>query len=317
MAHGSTILVSLSLILAACTGTPTEVMTTTLADDDGSTGSSGGGPATGPTSPGDETAVGTMGMTGSMTTTATGMDTTGGMSATDSGDTGDGSSSDGPAMCPAPCGNNEVCDNGTCVAACNPWGAGGYDYCLDDYGAFTTMDSCGAGSACLFYAPPLVAAACTRPCTTRCECPGPPASGDATVTCGDVTNDGQSECYLSCTNEESCPAGMDCIADGAVSFCMFPSPPLPAYGNCGLIDGPCPAGTYCLTENGHSLCFDESCENGCAAAPPGYGAICDSVISPPSGSECILPCTGDGNCPPGMSCYTSNVGGQLCMWPPP
>ena len=48
-------------------------------------------------------------------------------------------------------------------------------------------------------------------CVTDADC-ALPATGDATPTCADVTNDMVTDCYLSCQAGETCPDGMFCVA---------------------------------------------------------------------------------------------------------
>jgi hypothetical protein len=207
---------------------------------------------------------------------------------------------------------------GQCVDACGgAWAAGGYGYCLDQYGSFDPQGLCGASHACIVDADPINVATCSRQgCSDVCDCPAPPATGNAVVTCVALPADDDMlpDCYLSCANGETCPDGMTC-QDG--TYCANPVQPLPMYGNCDDVAAPCIDGT-CAMSNGHSVCVT-LCPAGigdCDPAPPGadLGAVCAAAITPPMGTDCFLDCNGPGDCPSGMSCVNGTVG-MLCMWP--
>jgi hypothetical protein len=300
--------------------------------DDGS-GSSTTGPAdtTGPsltTTP----AEGTSGTSGTGTSTSGG-DTTVGVSASDSGTTsadpttggsstssGESSSSGPPPECLAPgdCPNNETCTAGDCVPACNPWGDGDYGYCLTPLGTYDSAVLCGEPLTCINGGSPTEVVVCGRTCATLCDCPEPPATGTATVTCGDLVNGGSTECYLSCTDGETCPDGMECRDNGVGTlYCTHPVQPLAMYGNCDGIAAPCIDGV-CATSGTNSVCV-AVCPGGvaeCDPAPIGadMGNDCDTVISPPAGSECYLPCIFADDCPLGMACINTGSA-NICMWP--
>jgi hypothetical protein len=236
-----------------------------------------------------------------------------------------GSSSGLPAPCIAPedCPNNETCSPmGECVSVCDAWGAGTYGTCLDDLGGVDVQGMCGPGHACIADAYLYETTACSvQWCATTCDCPAPPATGSAIVTCASITNgDASTDCYLSCENGETCPDGMECLvdSDGDPLLCATPVPPtLPVYGNCDDLAGVgCDGGT-CGIFGGASVCT-QACPGGagdCDPAPPGARApACGDVFAPPAGSECYLPCSGPGDCPSGMACvYVAGPGGA-CMW---
>lgn len=330
-----------AILLQACVSTPDEVATTS--DVGASTGSTSGGPGPsttpGTTMPGEDT-MGTQGGTG-METTMGAVDTTAGSSSTSAGETtmgvdpstggsssGGESSSTGepppPPECivPGDCAHNETCTAGDCVPACNPWGDGHYDYCLTPIGGFNSAVLCGEPMTCINstnMSGQVEVVVCGRTCAALCDCPEPPPTGDAIVTCGEVVVGGSNECYLSCANGEMCPDGMVCRNGNAGTplYCAHPVQPLQMYGNCGGVAAPC-VDSFCQEENGYSICLDTCANVGeCATAPDGAAnaSACGGVIFPPMGNECYLPCTMGGDCPTGMSCYTSENGGQLCMWP--
>ena len=218
------------------------------------------------------------------------------------------------------CGPNEVCDgDGQCVAACNPWGMGSYGHCLDDYGGFDSVGQCGAGHLCVYYGSPIQATACSwQGCGDVCECPGPPATGPAVMSCGDITGDGQNDCHLSCVDGRTCPDGTVCLEGSGEAFCMSPPPVLPMYGNCGAVDASCVAGTQCVVEGGFSVCLSTcTAVSDCDPVPPGaaFGESCGNAITPPVGNECHIPCDNDSDCPSSMQCVSPD-GVQLCLWPP-
>ena len=82
---------------------------------------------------------------------------------------------------------------------------GSYDYCLTAYGDFDTMALCGAGHSCASWGDPIEQTACTlQGCVDVCDCPPPAATGNATVTCGEIiTPVDINDCYLSCGNGET------------------------------------------------------------------------------------------------------------------
>ncbi|MCX4241712.1 hypothetical protein [Paraliomyxa miuraensis] len=214
---------------------------------------------------------------------------------------------------------------GQCVDVCGRvWGMGNYDYCLDQYGRFATMSLCGAASdLCIWGGTPIEVATCSaQSCAGPCDCPPPPGTGDAVVSCGPITGDAVDDCYLSCGNGETCPDGMICRPSLADSYCAWPAQPLAMYGDCGAVAAPCDGGTCATATNGMStwsVCVD-ACPGGigdCDPAPAGatLGESCADVIDPPMGSECNIACNVMGDCPSGMICITIMDGGTFCMWP--
>lgn len=321
-----------ALLLQACTPTPEEVATT--ADVGSSTGSTsaGPGPSTTPgsTTPGEDT-MGTQGGTG-LETTMGAVDTTAGSSS--SGETtmgveptsstsGESSSSGEPPPPPEcmnddQCPNNEICDMGNCVDACGgAWAAGTYDACINEYGGTDVMGLCGnASDICIVDDVDLVGAStCSvQSCADACDCPAPPGTGDAVVTCANITNGGTpNDCYLDCANGENCPTGMSCFA-GFV--CMTPVPgDVPVYGNCGGLVPDCAAPGFCLDGAGDTSVCQIGCTmaGDCPAAPPTGNAPVTCGLANPGhgGSECYLDCSSGQTCPVGMFCYD----GYICAFP--
>lgn len=315
----------LALLLPACISTPSEVNTTgDVASTSGATVGTGTThelPVT--TTQGDAT-EGTQGGSGldtATTVSSTSSDeTTAGVGpTTGDGDTSSsgGSSSGGPppeCMIDDECPNNEICDGGACVDACSgSWGMGSYGYCLSDYGGFDTTAQCGAGNLCIYWGNPIGQTACsTQSCTTACDCPAPPATGNAIVTCGQLTEAmTPNDCYLDCSNGETCPDGTTCNGGGV---CVTDVPPQPVYGNCNLAPD-CAAPGFCAVgAGGEEVCMESCGDAGdCPPAPPGGTAVvgCNTVAMGNPGPECYLDCSGGLLCPPGMTCY----GGAICLWP--
>ena len=92
-------------------------------------------------------------------------------------------------------------------------GADGTPYgdCFNNGGSI-----CGTDGICLSDDPaaPTVSV-CTEPCNVVGDCSPAPAGG--TVSCQDVTGEGDPECILSCVLASDCPGGMTCFS----GLCMF------------------------------------------------------------------------------------------------
>lgn len=311
-----------ALVLGACSTPPEQI---TSGPEPGSTSEPSTTATPTSTPPGEDTVVATMGGSGMDTTTmgvdaTTDPDTTVGMATTDGTTMGvdPTSSSSGPppeCMNDEQCENNETCNGmGECAPACEPWGGGHYDYCITPLGTFNSTELCGEAESCIVDDNPYDFAVCGLTCGSLCECPGPPATGNATVTCGAIAGD--TRCFLSCQNGEECPDGMVCLGN---YYCSNPVQPLAMYGNCDDVNAPCADGGTCATFGSHSVCVS-LCPGGiedCDPAPsgPGMGEHCDGVIAPPDGADCHLDC--DGGCPPGMDCINTGLPmhSTLCMWP--
>lgn len=286
--------------------------------------------------PGEDT-VGTVGATGTDTTMGA-VDTTVGVSVTegttvdpstsDSTSSGESSSSGPPpppeCMAPGDCPNNETCnDAGECESVCaaSGWGPNDYTYCVTPLGTFDSATICGEMVSCVVGyngADEIDTAVCGRSCTTPCDCPAPAASGDATVSCGNVANDDINRCYLSCDNGETCPGDMTCRPGemGGPDYCTYTVQPIEPYGSCDAFAAGCAEGSTCSTSGANSICTSlcpMGSEAECPVPPLGGDLDCDAVISPPDGNDCHLNCFMSDDCPDGMSCV--NAFGNLCMWP--
>ncbi len=217
------------------------------------------------------------------------------------------------------CDADAMCmeDVGLCPGG---WGAGNYDDCLNDMGVGD--DSlCEAGSVCVTdAADPTLTACIAQDCSEMCDCPEPPDSGDAPVACADVTDDMVNDCYLSCENDETCPAGMNCFDS---RICVWPVPqPGPGYLNCSLTGLTCQPGEDCLNDGDGggmaattSVCSQPGCmtEMDCEFAAPTSDApvTCGDPTGMGGANTCYLSCAMAEECPNGMTC----INDSWCSWP--
>lgn len=316
------------VLLPACTPTPDEVPPVVSESESGASSSSGPGPTTMPpptTMTGEDT-VGTQTGTGTDTTMGvvddTGSSSTGETTMGVGPTTGDGSSSSdggegsstGPLVCETPCGSNEECVDGECVDVCGGnWGTGSYGHCLNAYGGFDTNAVCGNNHTCVYWNNPITDTACSsQGCATACDCPPPPGSGNAIVTCGEFTNPvGMNDCYLSCAGGLMCPNGMNCNGNGV---CVNPVPELPVYGDCNNVNAVCAGDPFCgYAPGGEGACFSSCDDVGDCPAGPASGTAdvaCGEAVGNADGDECYLDCSGGATCPTGMSCFF----GDTCLW---
>ena len=311
----------LLLALGACSDLPPEVETTTGA----STGATDA-TTTMPTITADggtqTDGVGTQGASGGTTNgsaTTLDVDTTAAPDDTTSGSSGPPPGCLNPEDCPA----NETCNEGTCESVCpGGWAAAGnYAYCLDEWGGFDVSGSCGGDAPahrCLSANDPINGVSCSvQNCSTVCDCPAPPPTGDALVACGAFEAEGPADCFLDCSGGRTCPDGMECNDD----VCMHPPQPLSMYGNCRNVDAPCAEGEcrdYSSGMNDFAMCVDGCGNSGdCTPAVTGSdeSAQCGGVLSPPLGLECYIPCDDSGDCASPMVCVNGSSGTELCIWP--
>ena len=330
-----------ALALTGCPGDDSGTTTAAAEDTTGSSAMTTTGVDTTPTPPADD----------SGTTTSPGE--------TDDPPATDDSTGEPPPMCDPACGDNECCVEGLCFDApepnCDPgcedgevcacpegsdpcdctaecvpdkglcpggWGDGNYEPCLNEMGG-ADVSLCEEGSICVQDADPPSITVCTaQGCEEACDCPEPPDSGDATVTCADVTDDMVNDCYLSCEMDETCPAGMACFG-GFVCAHAVPVPQ-PGYQNCSLTGFACQPGEACLNDGDGmmmdptwAVCSQPMCmtEMDCEFAAPTSG---DAVVAcaDPTGmggdNTCYLDCSAKGSaCPDGMTC----IADSWCAWP--
>lgn len=165
---------------------------------------------------------------------------------------------------------------------------------------------------------------CTAPCAdAMMDCEPGPATGDAVITCADVTGDMMPECILDCSMGETCADGMECFG-GFV--CIWPEiiPPGDSYGDCINPPGTCePGEDACLDDGGGmptaGACSVSGCADAgdCPASPP-TGTSVVSCNDFGSGNTCYLDCSMGETCPDGMACTDVGMGmgaGMACLWP--
>jgi hypothetical protein len=94
------------------------------------------------------------------------------------------------------------------VAASCPDGATGAGLCLEVPDETATI---GDGSVCS-----------TSACDDVADCPAAPPTGDAVLTCLDLTGDGQGNCFLECAGGQTCPDATACHP--IYDLCYWPDP---------------------------------------------------------------------------------------------
>jgi hypothetical protein len=195
---------------------------------------------------------------------------------------------------------------------------GNYASCLNMAGAIDTTPCMAPGDATCLYtggmAAPAAAVCSIDGCTDACDCPAAPASGNAVVTCDDVTgNPANLLCYLDCGAGETCPTGMTCFGG---FLCIWPGPNAGGtpYGNCFADPNACGISGVCLNNGAMptiGVCTSACMVLGdCPASPGGTAPVSCQDVTGDGASECILDCSGGGSCPAGMSCFSN----FLCAW---
>lgn len=122
---------------------------------------------------------------------------------------------DGGQTCP----DDMSCQNSVCV----------WDFevtVLEGFGDCTAGQECLPGETCVQAndTPPITGACAMLRCETVDDCPQPPA-GDytATVTCDEqLENSEGGECFLDCSDGQTCPDGMICLE--GTEYCAFQEP---------------------------------------------------------------------------------------------
>ncbi|MCX4246030.1 hypothetical protein [Paraliomyxa miuraensis] len=187
---------------------------------------------------------------------------------------------------------------------------------------FNGSPICADGGFCLGAGPD--GAFCSGACGDVGDCQPPPATGDATIQCLDVTMDGMPECWLGCMGGETCPDDMYCYMD---FICLWPEiiPPGDNYGDCFNWPGGCEAGEdACINDNGMMPMAGACSQSGCAdamdcPAAPASGNAPVACGDLGGGNTCLLDCSMGETCPDGMACTTVDLGmgmsTDVCMWP--
>jgi hypothetical protein len=172
---------------------------------------------------------------------------------------------------PLPNGDKTVCDDGTCVRACDQVTCGVGEVCVGSLGecrpdnCITFPDRCSATEQC-------VAGVCmSDPC--------------ANVTCGSGQYCQAGECVTSCTGVmcsagQRCELGM-CVTDPCGGPCPGNQVCNETSGMCTsdpCIGRPCPTGQACNSQNG--MCERDPC---LGVTCPGSGEVCrdGTCFTPP------------------------------------
>ncbi len=232
---------------------------------------------------------------------------------TDSGTT-TGATTTGATTDPTTGATTDPTTGGGCNAV-----AGNYENCVNMAGAIDNTPCMAPGAAtCLFTGPmgaPTGGVCSIQDCVDPCDCPAAPASGNAVISCDDVTGvPADLFCYLDCSMGETCPTGMTCFGG---FLCLWPGPGAMGepYGNCYADPNVCGFDGVCLNDGPMptiGVCTSECAVVGdCPAAPPGgTSPVSCQDVTADGASECILDCSGGTSCPAGMACF----GGFICAW---
>lgn len=123
----------------------------------------------------------------------------------------------GAATCPdgMECIGNQVCMWPDLLCE-DPLPEGTYGDCLAD--GIATCNNLSATCLQDDTMNPMFGVCAPQGCVTDCDCPAAPATGDATVSCGEIVDGGGNACFLSCGAGETCPDGMSCFSD---FICMW------------------------------------------------------------------------------------------------
>lgn len=274
-----------------------------------------------PTLPGEESVDGSAEGTSTSavddTTTATAtstMGTTGEPGSTTGSTTDpDSGTSSGSASASATESTTDPTTGGGCNSA-----PGAYANCIDMNGAINNAPCMAPGDATCLYtgdmANPTAATCSFVDCVDACDCPAAPASGNAVVTCDDVTGDpAELFCYLDCGGGEACPNGMTCFAG---FLCAWPGPGAEGtpYGDCFTMPDACGLDGVCLNNGAMptiGVCTEDCNVVGdCPPSPGGTAPVSCEDVTGDMQNECILDCSGGQACPAGMTCFQN----FLCAW---
>ncbi len=150
---------------------------------------------------------------------------------------------------------------------------------------------------------------CSSGCMSEADCAEAPETGDAPVTCADLTGDEAGNCFLDCSMGQTCPDGMECAFD---SFCAWPAMPESGYADCATQpDTVCIGGETCIettneTNGTTQVCAAADCVDPVADCPPvpetGDAPAACQDIDGNKGDECVLDCSMGQTCPDGAIC---------------
>jgi|GEM_PF-1340005 len=202
------------------------------------------------------------------------------------------------------CPDGMFCSNGVCFTGTEPPPETGFSDCVNEPGCDNANEGCIADNP---DDPGL--GFCTSGCTEAADCNPAPETGDAAVTCDDLTGDDMGNCFLDCSTGDSCPDGMICAFD---QFCAWEFIPPMGFDDCaGQPDTVCDASETCIetTDAGTGtteICAASGCTDPAAdcLAPPATGdaPVACQNIDGMDGDECVLDCSGGQTCPDGAVC---------------
>lgn len=118
-------------------------------------------------------------------------------------------------QCHMDCSEGQICPDGMfcyggyiCAWPASDGGAP-YGDCIND----DPDDACGATQQCVLddEEAPTYGVCAELGCEDVSNCPTPPGTGDAILTCAPLVDGQPNACYLDCSNGEACPEGMVCF----------------------------------------------------------------------------------------------------------
>jgi hypothetical protein len=143
--------------------------------------------------------------------------------------TSSGSSEDSSSGAPTSSGESTAAGSSSSgdVNLCDPVIPGEWNSCHDGTGNVDTTlcnwvgdpDATGFIGCLVSSDMPEFNACFISGCEDACDCFAPPATGTATVECGEILMDGGTGCHLTCEDGGTCPDGMECVG----TSCFWPA----------------------------------------------------------------------------------------------
>ncbi|MBV1859870.1 MAG: choice-of-anchor J domain-containing protein, partial [Nannocystaceae bacterium] len=202
------------------------------------------------------------------------------------------------------CPDGMFCGGGVCYAGDGPPPATGFGDCVNNEGCGNANEGCIAdnpGDPTLGF--------CTSGCRSADDCNNAPDTGDAPVTCEDLSGDSMGNCFLDCAGGETCPDGMSCAFN---SFCAWDVIPDSGYADCAsLPDSVCLANEACIENVDKAtgtteVCAAADCVDPAMDCPDlpvtGDAPAACANIDGAAGDECVLDCSAAQTCPDGSVC---------------
>ena len=178
--------------------------------------------------------------------------------------------------------------------------------------------ACITGEGCILDDPgdPTLGVCSDQGCMDATDCPSAPEGGDAVITCDEITGNMTNDCYLDCSNGETCPTGMRCGGGYICIYDLIGADPI-GFGDCfnNPAEDACLFDEGCLSDGGMtgSVCFEPGCASpaDCPQPPAGGNApVACTDVTGDLQDECILDCSGAQTCPTGMTCFNN----QFCFY---